>query len=103
MTNPLHIEGFLLLRIRGTKILLVVSHPKYDSGRDHEEWLAHQKYYFEEHTCPTNVVPVECIIDGNDHDPHGIFEFVAWKPRPADFDEDECNYDWCGVFPEIPS
>lgn len=43
-----------------------------------EDYVEHQRYFYDEHTCPTNWMRhVEEISVGNDFDPHGIFEFVS--------------------------
>jgi len=45
---------------------------------DNEDFIDHQKYFYEEHTCPTNWTSeiVEITFDG-DNDPHGLFEFIS--------------------------
>ena len=43
-----------------------------------EETAERQRYYYEEHTCPTNWLRnVEEIRIGDDADPHGLAQFVA--------------------------
>ena len=43
-----------------------------------EEFEDHERYFYEEHTCPTNwFSEVEQISVGDDTDPHGLFEFVS--------------------------
>lgn len=40
-----------------------------------EEFVEHQRYYYEEHTCPTNCLSsTEKLIFNGDEDPHGLFE-----------------------------
>ncbi len=40
-----------------------------------------QRYYYEEHTCPSNFLGVEKVMDDSgDEDPHGIFAFVGIEP-----------------------
>ncbi len=46
------------------------------------------RYYYEEHSCPTNFVPVELISQDGDHDPHGIFTYLGSVDRPNDDSED---------------
>ena len=46
----------------------------------------HQRFFYDEHTCPTNFMPnVVKVIDADgDEDPHGVFAFVKsepWKPE----------------------
>lgn len=51
------------------------AHSANDSAEAHEH---HQRYYYDEHTCPTNFMSqVEQIIFEGDEDPHGVFEFVS--------------------------
>ncbi len=44
--------------------------------------LENKKYFYEEHTCPTNYLKVDMVVDLNDgdKDPHGIFEFITTIP-----------------------
>jgi hypothetical protein len=44
--------------------------------------IDNKRYFYEEHTCPTNYLGVEMVVDLNDGDtdPHGIFEFVGAIP-----------------------
>jgi hypothetical protein len=52
---------------------------------DYAELQSHHRYFYEVHTCPTNFVGgnVVAIFDGDNDDPHGIFEHVAseWMPQ----------------------
>ena len=42
-----------------------------------EEFVEHQRYFYEEHTCPTNCLSAtEQIIFRDDSDPHGLFKLV---------------------------
>lgn len=51
------------------------AHSQKDTKKEYEE---HQRFYYDEHTCPTNwIKQVEEISVGKDKDPHGIFEFVS--------------------------
>jgi hypothetical protein len=43
-----------------------------------EEFVENEKYFYNEHTCPTNWLrDIEQIEFEGDHDPHGVFEFVS--------------------------
>jgi len=60
---------------------------KYNVGPDGESTLVHDKrYYYEQHTCPTNwfrdvAEIVEISADGfEDRDPHGFARFVDIEP-----------------------
>ena len=41
------------------------------------------RYFYEEHTCPTNFCRVEAIFTPTDNDPHEVFEYVrsVWMPK----------------------
>lgn len=52
--------------------------PLYGEEWTQEEFLDHERFFFEEHTCPTNWLrDVEEITFEGDHDPHGLFKFVS--------------------------
>lgn len=60
-----------------------------------------QSYHFDEHSCPTNYVPVEAIIQRGNSDPHGVFDYVRSVWMPADYDSSNSE-DWAEeLFPEI--
>lgn len=75
----------------------------------YEETAEHNRYYYEEHTCPTNFMSVERIIYNGDYDPHGIFKYV----RHVDIDVAEkmtgykiwdnnfLNFGFYIIFPEL--
>lgn len=46
------------------------------TSQRNEDIVEENKYFYTEHTCPTNWLGVEVIMDGEDTDPHGIFEHV---------------------------
>lgn len=60
---------------------------------DIKEMEEHERYFYEEHTCPTNFVGphgkdsegygVVALYHGGDRDPHGVFRYVraVWMPR----------------------
>jgi len=66
-------------------------------------------YYFNEHTCPSNWMrgDVVALLDAsiNDSDPHGIFKFVAAKPKDEidkkyQIDHETIEHDWFDIFKE---
>ncbi len=70
----------VVLTIRPTTetIRLILVAPRYDHhGEDSPEETEHERYFYEEHTCPSNwlrdIVRVEV---GEDHDPHGFVELT---------------------------
>jgi hypothetical protein len=53
---------------------------KYAHSQDlsQEEYEHNTRYFYNEHTCPTNWLrDIEQIEFEGDHDPHGVFEFVS--------------------------
>lgn len=40
----------------------------------------YDRYFYEEHTCPTNFIRTEAIVTDGDFDAHGVFRYVdsAW-------------------------
>jgi len=69
-----------LQSITEPKITLKLNAWKYahSQGDSQEDYESNQRYFYDEHTCPTNWTReiVEIIFEG-DHDPHGVFEFVS--------------------------
>jgi hypothetical protein len=66
----------------------------HSQGYSPEEFFDHEKYFYEEHTCPTNWLrEVEQMTCEGDHDPHGLFRFVSVEPghfkTPGTFGEDD--------------
>jgi hypothetical protein len=54
--------------------LLVEGYTHYDK---HGKYNPDQSYFYNEHTCPTNYLQsVLKIYEGDDGDPHGLFQFV---------------------------
>lgn len=87
MSNPDsgEIPGLLLLKVAceaATPIYIVREWSRSTSGGEADEVDA---YMFDERMCPSDVIGCEAVIEGDDLDPHGIFEFVQWVPRPADW------------------
>lgn len=67
-----------LVFLKNANVLLVVEGMYFNGDFDPEN----KRYFYEEHTCPTNYLGVEMVVDLNDGDtdPHGIFEFVGAIP-----------------------
>jgi hypothetical protein len=65
--------------------------------------IAGLTYYVNEHTCPTNLIRVTAIIEDGDDDHHGVVKFVAWAPKPEDWDKEphgrQPGYPWEAIFP----
>lgn len=64
--------------LKNANVLLAVEGMYFDGDLD----IDHLTYYYDEHTCPTNYLRCEMVIDldDGDSDPHGIFEFVGAIP-----------------------
>ena len=61
------------------------SHIEQDYDQNHGN-----RYFYEEHTCPTNYLKNTLMIidtDEDDDDPHGIFEYVGYIDAPQDEEE----------------
>lgn len=76
----------------------------------YEETADNKRYYYEEHTCPTNFMRgVERIIYDGDFDPHGIFKYVRHVDIDVAeamtgykiWDDDFLNFGFPIVFPEL--
>lgn len=74
----------LRLKPRGT-VYAVVDDSFYDFAPDG----GNKQFYYEESTCPTSVLSnIDYLIDGNNVDPHGIWEFLATvQHEPLDSNE----------------
>lgn len=60
--------GFIHLLVRDTHIFTV---------GDKTETARRMKYFYDEHTCPTNWVRnIERFIEKGDTDPHGVFQYI---------------------------
>lgn len=96
--------ALLKLEADSRTVFFVMDHDRYwppdDLGQSDRENQSHQRYYFEEHSCPTNWLS-ECVavIEDGDTDPHGFLEFVRAVNVPNDFDEDDDSV-WRALFPE---
>ena len=57
-------------------------------GDDDGDEYEHKRFYYMEHSCPTNWLKPDMVYFDGDTDPHGLIEFVATKDE-ADFPADE--------------
>ena len=70
------------------------------SDEDVKEQQKHARYFYEEHSCPTNWIDqTAAVIHNGDADPHGFLEFVriVEVPEGKDFSDDN---EWAILFPE---
>jgi hypothetical protein len=53
---------------------------------DGKDLVEDSRYYYEEHTCPTNYLRVvqELWEGGGGHDPHGLFKLIDVVPAPPE-------------------
>lgn len=68
------------------------------------EEMHHQaRYYYEEHTCPTNFIRIPLIAFDGSTDPHGVFDFVdaVWMMDEYEAYEGDVEEYLCEVFPEL--
>jgi hypothetical protein len=71
-------DAVLLALTPGVPVLLVVK-----GRRSEAEALERHRYYYDEHTCPTNyLTEALCILTPDDPDPHGLFRYVTAVPMP---------------------
>ena len=72
--------------------------------QDDNELQSHSKYYYEEHTCPTNFIRIPLICFKGDTDQHGLFTHVRTVYMPLEYLECEDNEEdefVASLFPEI--
>jgi ribosomal protein L37AE/L43A len=75
------IDTLVLLRIKDTSIFAVVKGVKFT------EDLSRDEYFYNEHLAHP-IMEVECFIQGNDDDPHGLFQWVETIIKPEDYEEE---------------
>lgn len=68
------------------QVYLILEKPNTLHETDIDELQRQQRYYYNEHTCPSNYLGGATVLEGTDDDPHGIFQFVEAIYRPEDFD-----------------
>jgi hypothetical protein len=98
-------RAMALLRFDGKDgpVFFVMDHDRYSekgAWAPDDEFQSSQRYFFEEHSCPTNWLR-DCVmvIEGGDCDPHGFLSFVRAVDVPNDFDTDD-NAAVAALFPE---
>ena len=80
-------KRLVTLRSSGPVTLLVEGMVLLPADADDEE--SSQRYFYDDHTCPTNYLPsVVKVIDAEgDEDPHGVFAFVSIEPWKPEYEE----------------
>ena len=105
-THPAHAnlrKTLVLLKIEGKEapiFFVVEGLSTWPSTR--EELLEHERYFYEEHTCPTNFIRIPMIATGGDCDPHGVFDFVDAVWMMDEYQENDDDY-LSEVFPQLCS
>lgn len=95
-------HSYALLKLEGAaKPLFFVMEERYGKP-DEDDYQGHRRYFYEEHSCPTNWLGhCVAIIEAGDRDPHGFLSFVRSVPIPADCQVDHNGEpDWEVIFPE---
>jgi len=98
------LRSMALLKLDGKDgpVYFVIDHRRYceGAGETDEEMRSHQRYFFEEHSCPTNWLrDCAAVIQDGDCDPHGFLDFVRAVDVQEDFDADS-DEQWPILFPE---
>ena len=65
-------KALFLLKLRNNPKFMII-----DRGDAWDGNLDQAVYYYEEHTCPSNVLRCEEVIADGEVDPHGVFNVVA--------------------------
>lgn len=97
---------FMLLELPPQKssIFLVVDAFDYSHNRDKgigtTEFEENQRYYYEEHTCPTNFIGAQLISIEGDQDRHGLFNYIRSVKATGVPTSDSWDF-WKNIFPEI--
>jgi hypothetical protein len=87
-----------LYRANGEPVYFIVQ----GLGSVNDENPLDDSYLYDEHTCPTNYIPVEAIFTAQEDDPHGVFDYVRSVWYPAAMDEPNADTDAIlrDLFPE---
>lgn len=76
-------EGLVLLSVsltEGSPLYFVVRDRHFfplEEGETEEDRWEKKRYFYEEHTCPTNFIPVAEVMTPTDSDPHGVFKLIG--------------------------
>ena len=94
--DPVH--GFSLLKFEGNDgaVFFVMEERFARPGPNetNEEYQEHLRFFYEEHSCPTNWIGhCVAVIKNGDTDPHGFLEYVRSVSIPPDLDIDEMEQD----------
>jgi hypothetical protein len=72
------------------------------STSDYDELQKSEEYFYNEHTCPTNFIPILMIAHNGDLDPHGLFRFIesVWMTTEYVASTDKDKY-LTEIFPQL--
>lgn len=92
----------LVLESQTKPVYFVMAGKNYHLGQSDKDADEYKRYYYEEHSCPTNWIGDASMIaiDGNT-DPHGILSFVRSVPVAMNFDPNEEDELIMAAFPEV--
>ena len=71
--------------LKGMRFEYPPSSPNHDPNRDEAD---SKRFFYEEHSCPTNWLEPKMVYYDGDADPHGLLEFVATRDEST-FPPDE--------------
>ncbi len=73
----------------------------------YDELQSQNRFFYEEHTCPTSFIRIPLIVKDGDTDPHGLFEFIEAVWMTAEYEARTSNGDGpdylVTVFPQLNS
>lgn len=85
------LKTLVLLEHRDTPYLFVVVEGSVTVSPGDEPNFSSNEFYYNEHTCPTNYLGVQAILDKGEDDPHGIFVWRETILMPEGFDATEVH------------
>lgn len=100
----------LKLETSDRRIFFVLKQPRYDHHGTPEYGPEQDRYFYEEHSCPTNwFYDIAAVIEDGNADPHGFLKFVRAIDVPEGFNPDSPGADngpeeaevWGTLFSEI--
>jgi len=103
-SHPNQYETLSLLKLYdsdGDPVYFVVSGSAIDDSRNRGNDPLDESYYFDEHSCPTNYVNCEAIMQKHNPDPHGVFDYVRSVWKPIGYESSDGEEMALALFPEI--
>jgi len=101
--HPSLYKTLVLLKIEsveGPIWFVVEGLASYPLATEYDSLVESQRYFYDEHSCPTNYVPVALISHNGDHDPHGVFDLVDAVWMTTDYDANDDNW-IVAAFPQL--